>query len=75
MYKAKHPLLYLLRTDFGRVKKMKFADFRDALNLPSPWNELSIPLAYAASQFNALTPYYPIWHCRKSTFSSKFLQF
>jgi hypothetical protein len=54
---------------------MKFADFRDALNLPSPWNELSIPLAYAASQFNALTPYYPIWHCRKSTFSSKFLQF
>jgi filamentous hemagglutinin len=38
-----------------------FADFHDALNLSSPWNELSIPAAYAASQFNALTPYYPIF--------------
>ena len=38
-----------------------FADFHDALNLSSPWNELSIPPTYAASQFNALTPYYPIF--------------
>jgi hypothetical protein len=38
-----------------------FADFHDALNLSSPWNELSIPPAYAASQFNAFTPYYPIF--------------
>jgi hypothetical protein len=37
-----------------------FADFHDALNLTSPWNELSIPPAYVASQFNALAPYYPI---------------
>jgi hypothetical protein len=38
-----------------------FADFHDALNLSSPWNELSIPPAYAVSQFNALAPYYPIF--------------
>jgi hypothetical protein len=38
-----------------------FADFHDALNLSSPWNKLSIPPAYAASQFNALKPYYPIF--------------
>ena len=38
-----------------------FADFHDALDLASPWNELSIPPAYAASQFNALAPYYPIF--------------
>ena len=38
-----------------------FADFHDALNLASPWNQLSIPPAYALSQFNALAPYYPIF--------------
>lgn len=37
-----------------------FADFHDALDLTSPWNELSIPPAYSASQFNALAPYYPL---------------
>jgi hypothetical protein len=37
-----------------------FANFHDALDLSSPWNELTIPPAYVASQFNATTPYYPI---------------